>query len=166
MYAYAPELYLTTDIEPPVNLVIVSDQIHTSGQPTEEQLKGLINAGYVLVINLSPPQVFGSLQQEGGLVAQSGLKYVNIPVDWHNPMREDFKFFSDIMNLSQNKRILVHCQVNKRASLFTFLYRVIYQHDDPDEAYEKVTEVWSPDPHWLEFAKDVLARHKIEFEPL
>ena len=166
MYAYAPELYRTTDNEPPTNLVIVSDRIHTSGQPTEAQLRGLINSGYDMVINLSPPQVFGSLQQEGGLVAQTGLRYVNIPVDWHHPMREDFKFFSDIMKLSQNKRILVHCQVNKRASLFSFLYRVIDKDVDPDEAYEKVTEVWSPDPHWLEFAKNVLARHKIEYEPL
>ncbi|MGI9227662.1 MAG: hypothetical protein ACR2PU_02605 [Gammaproteobacteria bacterium] len=45
MYAYAPELYLTADDEPPANLVIVSVTIHTSGQPAEAQLRGLKCAG-------------------------------------------------------------------------------------------------------------------------
>ena len=164
LYAYVPELYRTADDEPPANLIIVSDKIHTSGQPTNAQLGGLKSAGYELVINLSPPQVFGSLHQEGGLVAQTGLKYVNIPVDWHNPSYEDFKFFSEIMKKSQSRRILVHCQVNKRASLFTFLYRVIYESVEPDEAYENVIKVWAPEPHWLEFAKNILAKKKINYE--
>ncbi|MGI9227661.1 MAG: hypothetical protein ACR2PU_02600 [Gammaproteobacteria bacterium] len=50
-----------------------------------------------MVINLSPPQVFGSLLNEGGHVAQTGLDYVNIPVDWHNPSYDGFKFFSEIL---------------------------------------------------------------------
>ena len=166
LYAYAPELYRTADDELPANFVIVSNRIHTSGQPTEAQLGDLRNAGYEIVINLSPPQVFGSLHQEGGLVAQTGLQYVNIPVDWNNPNYNDFKFFSEILKQSQSQHFLVHCQVNKRASLFTFLYRVVHEGVEPDEAYEKVTAIWAPDPHWLEFAKNILASHKIDYEPL
>ncbi len=116
LYAYPPELYRTTDDEPPANLVVVSDRIHTSGQPTEVQIGGFKGAGYELVINLAPPQVFGSIIQEGGLVAQTGLYYVNIPVDWHHPRYEDFEFFSDVLEQSGARRVLVHCQVNKRAS--------------------------------------------------
>ena len=165
-YAYAPNLYRTASNEPPANLVIVTNNIHTSGQPTEAQLVGLRNAGYEIVINLSPPQVFGSLPREGGLVAQTGLDYVNIPVDWHNPSHEDFKIFSDIIKNSQSKRILIHCQVNKRASLFTFLYRVAYEGIEPDEAYKNVTVIWIPDAHWLKFVKETLAIYKIDYDPL
>ena len=165
LYAFAPELYRTSDDEPPANLVIVTGEIHTSGQPSVAQLGGLKEKGYDLVINLAPPQVFGSLPGEGGLVAQTGVRYVNIPVDWHQPSPKDFEFFSGLLNQSSGQQVLVHCQVNKRASLFTFLYRVIHQHAEPDEAYEKVIEIWVPDPHWLEFANDVLARNGLRFEP-
>ena len=165
LYAYAPKLYRTADDEPPANHVVVSDRIHTSGQPTEAQLRGLKAAGYELVINLAPPEVFGSIRQEGGLVAQTGLDYVNIPVDWHNPSYDDFEFFSEILKQSTSKRVLVHCQVNKRASLFTFLYRAVHEGIEPDEAYENVAAVWVADPHWLEFARTVLGKHKINYEP-
>ena len=99
-------------------------------------------------------------------MARTGIDYVNIPVDWHEPTYEDFDLFGNIMQHSQSKRILVHCQINKRASLFTFLYRVVFEGADPDEAYENVTAIWEPDPHWLEFAKNVLAKHEISYYPL
>ncbi|MGI9227660.1 MAG: hypothetical protein ACR2PU_02595 [Gammaproteobacteria bacterium] len=56
--------------------------------------------------------------------------------------------------------------MNKRASLFTFLYRVVQEGIEPDEAYENVTAIWIPDPYWFEFAKNVLASHKIDYELL
>ena len=164
LYAYAPELYRTTDHEPPANFLMVTDRIHTSGQPTEAQLGGLRRAGYDMVVNLSPPQVFGSLPREGALVARAGLDYVNIPVDWHRPEYEDFERFAHILTGLRSGRILVHCQVNKRASLFTFLYRVIHEDADPDEAYEGVIAIWVPDPHWIDFARGVLARNGIDYE--
>ena len=165
LYAYAPKLYRTADDEPPANLVVVSDRIHTSGQPTDAQLGGLKAAGYELVINLAPPQVFGSISQEGGLVAQTGLDYINIPVDWHNPGIDDFEFFSEILKQSFSRCVLVHCQANKRASLFTFLYQAVHEGMEPDEAYDNVTAVWVPNPHWLEFARTVLGKYKIDYEP-
>ena len=166
LYAYAPELYRTSDNEPPANFAIVSDRLHTAGQPTKAQLKALKKAGYDIVVNLSPPQVFGSIQEEGGIVAQTGLKYVNIPIDWHKPSDEDFIFFSDILNQSKFKQILVHCQVNKRASLFAFLYRVVHEGIEPDKAYEGVIKIWAPDPHWITYTKNILAKHRIDYEPL
>lgn len=164
-YSYAAQLLRSADHEPPANRVIVSDRIHTSGQPTEAQLSALRDAGYDMVINLAPPQVFGSIVREGELVAAAGIDYVNIPVDWDQPSYEDFEFFSAILNESRAARVLVHCQVNRRASLFVFLYRVVHEGAEPDEAYEDVTSVWVPDGHWLEFTSNVLARHGIDYEP-
>lgn len=123
-------------------------------------------AGFDLVINLAPPQVLGSIENEGSLVTRSGISYVNIPVDWNDPQVNDFDLFSDILDISGHRKILVHCQVNRRASLFTFLYRVVHEHADADQEYENVTSVWSPEPHWLEFANKVMLDHQIDFEPL
>ncbi len=166
LYAYTPEIIRSPDIHPPPNLVSVTKRIDTSGQPTAEQLKGLKVAGYDLVINLAPPHSLGSIENEGGLVAASGITYINIPVDWNYPKISDFDLFTDILDQAGERHILVHCQVNRRASLFTFLYRVAHENADVDQAYENVTSIWSPEPHWLEFVSKVMSRHQIDFVPL
>ncbi len=166
IFAYTPEMIRRSDIHPPPNLVTVTGRIDTSGQPSAEQLKGLKVAGYDMVINLAPPYSLGSIENEGSLVTASGITYINIPVDWDYPKTSDFDLFSDILDQTGDRHVLVHCQVNQRASLFTFLYRVTHENADVDEAYENVTAIWSPDPHWLDFANAVMSRHQIVFDPL
>ncbi len=99
------------------------------------------------------------------LVARTGISYLNIPVDWHSPRYEDFELFSNVLRQSGSMRVLVHCQVNKRASVFTFLFRVVHDGAAPDRAWENVSAVWVPDEHWKDFARTVLKRHKIEYDP-
>jgi protein tyrosine phosphatase (PTP) superfamily phosphohydrolase (DUF442 family) len=164
LYAYAPELVRTASTEPPVNFVAVSQRIDTAGQPSEAQLAALKDKGYGLVINLAPPTTIGSVADEGMRVGSLGMSYVNIPVDWHHPRLEDFALFSHILGHAQPARVLVHCQINKRASVFTFLYRVVHERVDPDTAYQNVTAVWAPDEQWKDFARLVLKRHGIDFE--
>lgn len=165
LYAHAPELLRTSSTEAPTNFVAVSERIDTSGQPSPLQLSGLRDKGYDLVVNLAPPTSAGSVAEEGMLVAQTGATYVNIPVDWHAPRYEDFVLFSDLLDRAGARRTLVHCQINKRASLFTFLYRVVREGASADAAYTNVTAIWAPDEQWTKFARDVLKRHGIDFEP-
>jgi protein tyrosine phosphatase (PTP) superfamily phosphohydrolase (DUF442 family) len=166
LYAYTPEIFRKASTEPPPNLINVSTRIDTAGQPSEGQLIGMKQAGYDMVINLAPPDSLGSIENEGSLVTRSGITYVNIPIDWDEPDIDDFHLFSDLLDITEHRHILVHCQVNRRASMFTFLYRVVHEHADVDEEYEKVTLIWSPEPQWLEFANSVMADHQIDFEPL
>jgi len=165
IYAYAPEFLHTESAEPPTNFVAVSERIHTSGQPSAAQLGALKDKGYTLVINLAPPETMGSISDEGMLVARTGISYLNIPVDWHSPRYEDFELFSNVLRQSGSMRVLVHCQVNKRASVFTFLFRVVHDGAAADRAWENVDAVWVPDEHWKDFARMVLKRHKIEYDP-
>ena len=97
------------------------------------------------------------------LIAQTGARYVNIPVDWKKPTKADFDFFSAVLKDKANKRVLVHCQINMRGSLFTFLYRVVHEKIDPEIAYEKVSLVWVPKDQWLAFAEMILEENNIEF---
>lgn len=47
-----------------------------------------------------------------------------------------------------DRKVLVHCQANLRASSMTFPYRVIVDHESPETAYEPVTQVWLPEGSW------------------
>jgi protein tyrosine phosphatase (PTP) superfamily phosphohydrolase (DUF442 family) len=146
-----------------VNFVKVSNRIDTSGQPPKELLDKFSDKNYDLVINLAPPQSHGSVIEEGGLIAKHGTKYVNIPVDWDNPTEQDFDFFSSVLNANGQNRVLVHCQINMRGSLFTFLYRVIHEKTDPSLAHEKMNLVWVPSGKWLKFAHSILRKHQIDY---
>jgi len=147
-----------------INHVKWTDQLESSGQPTKTQLAGLVNDGFDMVINLAPPQSEGSFPDEGGIVAGNGLVYVNIPVDWDKPRPEDFHFFAETLAAASGQRVLVHCQINMRASTFTFLYRVVHDRVDPQEAWEKVTEVWVPHDQWMDFVTQVLEDAGIDVE--
>ena len=146
-----------------LNYVVASERLHTSGQPDSEQLLALPDQGFDLVINLATPTSPNTVPEEGQLVTQGGITYVNIPVDWQAPTYEDFEFFSSILNQSRHEQVLVHCMVNYRASLFTFLYRAIHEGVAPDSAYEAIAAVWEPRDQWVEFGQMVLNRHGIDY---
>ena len=146
-----------------INYVVASERLHTSGQPGSAQLGALSDHGFDLVINLATPTSQNTVPEEAHLVTQSGAAYINIPVDWRAPSYEEFEFFSGILNQSRHDRILVHCMLNYRASLFTFLYRTVHRGVPPEQAYESVAVVWEPQDQWIEFGQMVLNRHGIEF---
>ena len=150
---------------PPVNFVAASERLHTAGQPTREQLIDLKAKGYSFVINLATPASSGAVVEEGSLIAKSGISYLNIPVDFKSPAYEDFELFSNILKQTGSRRVLVHCQVNKRASVFTFLYRVVHEGAAPDQAWQSVTSIWAPEPQWDTLIRLVLKRHGISFDP-
>ena len=148
----------------PKNMVVIDDRLTTSGQPPAGYFGDLASQGFGLVINLAPPDSSGSIENEGALVANNGMIYVNIPVDWHAPTGRDFAYFRAALDASDDRRTLVHCQVNMRGSSFTFLHRVISQGVAPEDALEAVHAVWVPDATWTKFIEDTLAAHGIEFE--
>ena len=145
------------------NYVAATERLHTAGQPSADTLAGLAEQGFELVINLAPPTNQGAVPNEGKLVSEHGATYVNIPVDWQRPTYEDFELFSAIMNGARDRKVLVHCQLNMRASAFTFLYRVIHEDVPPAEAFTALQKVWVPKDQWAEFTAMVLAKHNVDF---
>jgi protein tyrosine phosphatase (PTP) superfamily phosphohydrolase (DUF442 family) len=145
------------------NYVVVSEHIHTAGQPNAETLATLSDRGFELVVNLAPPTSPDAVAEEGRLVAASGAAYVNIPVNWQQPTTEDFDLFSAVMNGARDKQVLVHCQLNMRASAFTFLYRVVHGGVAPEAAFQGLSQVWVPRDQWAEFVNSTLAAHGIDY---
>lgn len=162
-YLALPAFIHTGTAEPPVNHIEIDEQLATSGQPSGDQLDSLAAAGFQVVINLAPPTSVGSVADEGYRLGRTGITYVSIPVDFRAPDVRDFEQFAGLLNANKDRKVLAHCQINKRASVFTFLYRVTELGVDPDEAIEQVYAIWAPDENWQLFISRVLERAGIDF---
>ena len=144
-----------------INYVEVSPRIATSGMPTRAQFEPIAKAGYQVVINLAPADAQGSHGDEQALVVGHGMGYHHIPVSFARPTTDDYTQFARVMRQHRAERVLVHCQVNMRASSFAFLYRVLELGEEPDGAYDAVLRVWQPSVQWREFMRDALTSRGI-----
>jgi protein tyrosine phosphatase (PTP) superfamily phosphohydrolase (DUF442 family) len=143
----------------PGNFMQWREGLASAAQPDSAWLSRVKDLHYDVVVNLAPPQVHGSIVNEGGIVAAKGVTYVNIPVDFMRPTAEDFRFFSEVMKANARRNVFVHCQVNLRGSSFVFLYRVIHEGVAVNEALDKLYGVWSPDPVWKKFIEETLEKN-------
>lgn len=147
------------------NVVPISPKLVTAGQPTADALTKLSEHGFMAVIYLAPPTVQDAVPGEAEIVRKQGLEFVNIPVQFGNPTEADFESFVQVMKRLTGRKVLVHCQVNMRASSFTFLYRVVVNKEKPEQAYESVAKVWSPEGPWKSLLVVQLRKAGIPFEP-
>ena len=147
------------------NVVTISPTIVTSGQPTAAALSRLAGQGFKAVIYLAPPTVSDAVAGEGDIVRRQGLEFVNIPIQFGEPTDADFERFVAAMNRFRDRKVLVHCQINMRASTMTFLYRVTQAHEPPEQAYQAVARIWSPEGPWKRLLISQLRKAGIAFEP-
>ena len=147
------------------NVVPISESLVTSGQPTAAGLAELSSQGFGAVINLAPTTVPDAVHDESEIIQKQGLAYVNIPINFNQPTDSDFQEFVAAMNRFKGKKVLVHCQVNMRASSMTFLYRVVIEHQNPEKVYESVAQIWSPEGPWMRFIVAELKQADVSFQP-
>ncbi len=144
-----------------INFRIIDPRIASGGQPTFDQLIELADTGCQVVINLALPTSTNAIPNEGELVTQLGLTYVQIPVIWDEPHLDDFQQFLGCMEVFREKKIFVHCAMNMRASCFLFLYRVIALGLNPEIAADDMLSVWQPNETWQNFMAQVLSHYEI-----
>ncbi|MES2071229.1 MAG: protein tyrosine phosphatase family protein [Pseudomonadota bacterium] len=146
-------------VKPPDNFISWRTGLSSAAQPQRHYLEQAAQLKYEVVINLAPPQSWGSIENEGALIGRQGLAYVNLPVDFEDPVLRDFELFSGMMKASAGKNILVHCQANFRGASFVFLYRVIHENIPIQEAAAKLNAVWAPNVVWKKFIQQTLAHY-------
>jgi uncharacterized protein (TIGR01244 family) len=141
------------------NYVRISDGLATSGQMTYEQIEDIAAAGFEVVINLAPAREERN-GREGFLVAERGVTYVNIPVDWQRPTLRDLDMFFAVMDANRDRKVFVHCFANMRASAFTYLYRTLVLKEGDAEALPAMKAIWDPasQEQWQEFIEAARAR--------
>ena len=147
---------LSAELSEISNFRAYSPGFASSGQPTEEQLGFLKSEGFERVIYIAFSDSGKAFANEDVIVKKLGMEYVHIPVIWESPTAADFYAFADVMQRYPDKKSLLHCQVNYRASAFSFLYRVLYQGVPVDVAKADMNTVWQPDETWRELIFSIL----------
>ena len=143
----------------------VDTWLSTSGQPDDEAIPRLAAGGYGLIVNLAIADAERNAN-EGFLVAQEGLSYTQIPVDWMAPTLADLDLFFAVMDARGERRALVHCFANFRASAFTYLYQTIRLGVPESEARADLEAIWTEEawaeyPHWADFIERAQAHHEV-----
>ena len=136
-----------------------SAHFSSSGQPGAKDLEALSEAGFQRVVYLAFSDNKSALEHEDRIVKSLGMDYLQIPVDFDRPTAADFEDFAAVLNRDKTIRTLLHCQINLRASTFSFLYRVIYDQVPMTQAKSDLDSIWQPDRVWYRFIVEVLASH-------
>lgn len=144
-----------------INFLPLSETLCTGGQPSEAQFAEAARAGIQVVINLALSTSDSALPGEPALVRALGMEHIHIPVVWDSPQLADLERFMDAIDANQQKKLLVHCAMNYRATAFTALWRVLRQGWQVDEAFLCQRQIWSLDeyPIWKSFVECALDRH-------
>ncbi len=151
--------------EPPAELAEIvnfrqySDTFASAGQPTEEQFSAIAEAGFERVVYIAFTNNPNALPDADQVVKGLGMEYMQVPVDFGNPLPDDFYAFADSMRRNTVKKTLLHCQVNARATAFSFLYRVIFEDVPVAEAKADMNTVWQPNTVWRDFIFEVMAQN-------
>lgn len=147
------------------NVVAISPLLVTSGQPSREALEGLGAQGFQAVIYLAPSTVSSAVPEEAQILTRQGIEFVHLPIPFGGPDESHYQAVAAALSRLADRKVLIHCEVNMRASSMTFLYRTLALHQAPATAYEAVARVWSPRGPWRTLIVQLLRQHDIDFEP-
>jgi protein tyrosine phosphatase (PTP) superfamily phosphohydrolase (DUF442 family) len=136
------------------NYYTINEKLACSGQPKEDQLKSLADEGFKTVVNLGLKDKDYSLPDEQGAVTQYGMNYYHIPVVFNKPNITQLDEFIRIMRQNWQKKILVHCAMNYRATCFTGLYLFAEKQLTEEAMTDLIQDVWQPDEIWQSFIED------------
>jgi uncharacterized protein (TIGR01244 family) len=134
----------------------LSDDLITSGQPSQEDLAAVGRDGFDVVINLALHEDDHSLPDERATVERLGMTYIHIPVIWQNPTLADLQAFFAAMEQHSGRKVYVHCAANMRVSAFMYLYRVLRLGWTPETARPDLSAIWQPNATWQAFIAQML----------
>ena len=130
------------------NFVQLTENIATSGQPSEDQFSLIAEAGYSVVINLALASHSDSLDNEGSLVTGLAMTYCHIPVPFDAPKPHHLRQFFRVMDAFDDESVFVHCIMNYRVSAFLYHYLTKVKKMSNDEARSEMFDRWQPDTVW------------------
>ena len=159
--AYVGEQQEPLNPEAIYNYHQISESLGTAGQVYPVQVPWLVSENYELVINLAVASEERNLE-ESYHITSTGMSYMQIPVIWDTPTEADLNLFFAVMDGRGERKTLVHCYANYRASAFTYLYRVIREGVPEIEAREDLHVIWNETAfqeysQWRTFINQTLA---------
>ncbi|MEX0964466.1 MAG: protein tyrosine phosphatase family protein [Pseudohongiellaceae bacterium] len=136
----------------------------SAGQPSREQFATIAENGFERIVYIAFTNNANALPDADQVVKELGMEYMHVPVSFDNPLPDDFYAFADSMQRNTGKKTLLHCQVNARATAFSFLYRVIFEDVPVAEAKADMNTVWQPNQVWRDFIFTVMAQNGVSPE--
>ena len=133
----------------------INGNLATSGQPDPTQFKLIKEAKYQVIINLAMSCSTNALVDEGAVVTDLGLIYIQIPVAWENPILEDVKVFFKVMRAFEKQQIWVHCAKNMRVSCFVYFWKKYGLGLPEIEARYPMNQIWQPTGVWQQLIEQV-----------
>ena len=154
-----PAIVAAQSLDDIVNYREYSATFASAGQPTAAQLEDVRDAGFERIIYIAFSTDRNAIANEDKLVRDLGMDYVQIPVVWDAPTLADYESFAAVMQREPDRKTLLHCQVNMRASAFSFLYRVLEENVPMAAAKADMNTVWEPNDTWRDLIFEVLEAH-------
>lgn len=142
---------------PAMNFHVIDERLATGGHFVADGMEAIAARGVMVVIDLRPEPPEGQAQR----LAAHGIKWINIPVAWQAPRREDFAAFAAAMQAHAGDKVFVQCQANYRASTMTYLYRIQVEGLAEPAARKDLDAVWQPDDTWRAYIETILAHEFI-----
>lgn len=130
------------------NYIEYSPTFSSAGQPSREQLSDIKAAGFERVIYIAFSNGRRAIADEDAVVKELGMDYIHIPVIWDAPTKSDFYAFANAMQLEPERKTLLHCAANFRASAFSMLYRVLHEGLSVADAKADMNKIWQPNETW------------------
>ena len=147
-----PASFQSNDLSKIYNYHDIPGHFTTSGQPNRYQLKLIAQNGYDVVINLAPSSVLeGSVIHEAEILSANKVKYIHIPVNFNNTVKDDFLLFVKKLNENKDKKIWIHCAANMRVSAFVYKYRRDVLGLEDKHVIKDMELIWSPNSTWNTF---------------
>ena len=105
-----------------------------------------------MVINLAPnTTIEGRVINEKDILKSNNITYIHIPVDFNNPLDEDFNKFVAALEENKHKKVWVHCAANMRVSAFVFKYRRDVLGLSQKNIERDLKAIWIPNKAWSFF---------------
>jgi protein tyrosine phosphatase (PTP) superfamily phosphohydrolase (DUF442 family) len=161
----SPAVYALEEVDPALaeitNFRQYSATFASAGQPTREQFQVITDQGFERIVYIAFTNNNNALADADQVVKGLGMEYMHVPVAFDNPLPDDFYAFADSMRRNTGKKTLLHCQVNARATAFSFLYRVLYNDVSISAAKADMNTVWQPNEVWRDFIFEVLDQNDV-----
>jgi uncharacterized protein (TIGR01244 family) len=141
-------------------LLCLTDNLATGGQPTEQAFSKLAANGFRSILNLRTASEGVDLEKERGLVEQSGMRYINIPVVVSAPRAEQADEFIRVVKEKANHPMLIHCRSASRVGAFMMIYRVVEQGWSEEKAEEEAVRIGLHTEELRKFAKDYIRQQQ------
>lgn len=134
----------------------IDERLVTGGHFIDGGLAEIKTEGVTVVIDLRDKPPEGQKEK----LAQQGIEWINVPIVWSDPETTDFERFSEVMQAHEGDHVMVQCAANYRASAMTYLYRVMVEQVDENQAEKDLYAVWTPgeeSDQWAEYIEEIKA---------